>query len=721
MELLAPVKDKESGILAINCGADALYCSGPGFSARVAAAISWEDLKEIIDYAHIYSKKVYITLNTLIDDVAIDAVIRYLDKLVTYHIDGLIVQDLGLLKIVRSMYPDLEVHGSTQMHIHNKAGFAYIESKGLDRAVVPREMSLSEIKTIKESTSLSIETFVHGALCVSYSGQCLYSHFDNGGSGNKGACKQNCRQLHDVASSNAYNLSLRDLSLGNNITKLNGIVDSLKIEGRLKSKEYLYSNVSYYRSILDNNENEQLRDLVSIAYNRKFTRGPVLEAKDVFNQDRVNNHGLHVGRVISSDKDYIKIDVFKSIHRLDNIRILSNDLESGMTIDILLDNNKNEVDSIDSGIGYIKLNKQNKYVNNIKHGELFIVKTRAYEGVIDSLCNKYAKKIELEVKVSASVDSSMVLSINDRVYISEFICQKASNKPMLKEDILKQLSKTNDTPFIFKFVDVEIDDDLFIVKSVLNAFRREVVEKEMALLVDRDDLDRNAYSLEKGVTKSFKGYKYMVRTIEQAKVLSDKGIKEIYVDNLEILDEVNALVDTVIPVLPRVVKDKEVDTYLEKINAYDRVMVSELGMYQLLKGKKSIEVNYSLNILNKEALAMISEDASNVILSYECKSDLLFSIDNVLTSTIIYSRLPYMIIDYPLEALDKALESSKYVELDNNKEVLIASKYYGLKELHSKKPLINKDNSLNCDYGFITFTSESIEEVTKIMKEFSNC
>jgi len=717
MELLAPVKDKESGILAINCGADALYCSGPGFSARVAAAISWEDLKEIIEYAHLYSKKVYITLNTLIDDIAIKAVNSYLDQLVTYDIDGLIVQDIGLLKMVRAMYPDLEIHASTQMHIHNQAGFAYIKSKGLARAVVPREMTLKQIQAIKKSTSLSIETFVHGALCVSYSGQCLYSHFDNGGSGNKGACKQNCRQLHNIASNNAYNLSLRDLSLGNNVLNLEGIVDSLKIEGRLKSKEYLYSNISYYRSVLDGNENVELRDLVSIAYNRKFTRGPVLEAKDVFNQDRVNNHGLHVGHVLSSDKDYIKIEVFKTLHRLDSIRILSNGLESGLSVDVLLDEQKKEIQVLESGIGYIKLNKQNKYANNIQKGDLYIVKTRAYETMIDSLSKKYAKKVELDVKVSAYVLSPMILEVNGRSYTSEFTLEQASNKPMSKEDILKQLSKTNESPFQFNFIDVSVDDDVFVVKSQLNAFRRSVVEAEMALLLQREKLVKESYTLQEGIKKSFKAYKFMIRTYQQALLLQEVGIKEVYVDDLELLEQVNGMFEQIVPVLPRVVKDDQVETYLSKIQSYDRVMVSELGMYDLLKGKKTLEVNYSLNILNKEALSML-DGVENVILSYECKQDGLFGIQGVSTSSIVYSRLPYMIIDYPLEALDQQLESNDMVELDNNKEILIASKYYGMKELHSKKGRMVKDKELTVDYGFIVFTSEDSKQVKEVLNQY---
>ncbi|MDR3214944.1 MAG: U32 family peptidase, partial [Bacilli bacterium] len=197
MELLVPIKDKASAILAINLKAKALYCSGPHYSARQAANISYEDLQAIIEYAHLYQCRVYLALNILIFNDTFDDVKKEIDILVKMGIDALIMQDLGLLYYVKQVYPQLEIHSSTQMSIHNEYGLLFAQNNNIKRVVLPRELSFKTIKRYHHLFSnIELETFIHGALCTSYSGQCYYSAFNKRGSGNLGTCEQNCRRHH---------------------------------------------------------------------------------------------------------------------------------------------------------------------------------------------------------------------------------------------------------------------------------------------------------------------------------------------------------------------------------------------------------------------------------------------------------------------------------------------------------------------------------------------
>ena len=259
-ELLAPVGNKECLIAAIEAGCDAIYLSGIMFGARkFANNFNNQELKEAIDYAHKYKVKVYVTVNTLIYEDEVEEFIKYVDFLHKSNVDALIMQDIGMMDLVRKTYPNLKIHASTQMHIHNLEGTKFMEDLGLERVVLARETSLLEIKKIKENTNIQLEIFIHGALCMCYSGQCLMSSLIGGRSGNRGTCSQCCRLQYDLISDNKkvnknkYLLSTKDLNSIDNLYKLLELnIDSLKIEGRMKSPEYVYQVVKIYRMIIDN-------------------------------------------------------------------------------------------------------------------------------------------------------------------------------------------------------------------------------------------------------------------------------------------------------------------------------------------------------------------------------------------------------------------------------------------------------------------------------------
>lgn len=227
IELLSPAGSMESLKAAIYAGCDAVYLGGKVFGARnFASNFSNEELIEAIRFAHIYGVKVYVTVNTLIFEHEVSKFLEYIDFLHKNSVDAIIIQDLGMMDLVRQTYPNLEIHASTQMHIHNIEGVKLIKELGIKRAVLARETKLEDIKKIKEETNMDLEIFVHGALCISYSGQCLMSYFLGGRSGNRGTCAQCCRMPYDLNSedkkinNNKYLLSTKDLNLIQNIGSL---------------------------------------------------------------------------------------------------------------------------------------------------------------------------------------------------------------------------------------------------------------------------------------------------------------------------------------------------------------------------------------------------------------------------------------------------------------------------------------------------------------------
>ncbi|HBN96138.1 MAG TPA: peptidase U32, partial [Firmicutes bacterium] len=274
MELLAPAGSFDALRAAVENGADAVYLGGKSYSARAQAVnFSREELQAALDYCHIRGVRVYVTVNTLLREDELEGAILYLADLYCWGVDAVIVQDLGLIQRAREEVPMLELHSSTQMTVHNALDFRAIERLGITRVVLPRELGASAIKDIREQTSVELEVFVHGALCLCYSGQCLMSSLIGGRSGNRGQCAQPCRQPYTVEGlivPGEYVLSPKDLSLISHLDTLEDAgVASLKIEGRLKSPDYVGVVVRTYRAALDGRP-YQAKDL-STVFNRGFT------------------------------------------------------------------------------------------------------------------------------------------------------------------------------------------------------------------------------------------------------------------------------------------------------------------------------------------------------------------------------------------------------------------------------------------------------------------
>ncbi len=258
IELLAPVGSKESFITAVRAGANAVYMGVPGFNARISADnINEYDLQVIIDHAHEKNVKVFLALNTLVKHEEINDVVKSISYINRLRPDAVIVQDLGIASIIAKYYPDLELHASTQMAVHNRMGVDFLARHSFKRAILARELTFSELKAIVKGSPIPIEIFCHGALCFSLSGMCLFSSFIGGLSGNRGRCTQPCRRLWQNGNRQGYLFSPRDLELAAHIQKLKQIgVASLKIEGRMRSSEYVYKTVKAYRMLIDAPESD---------------------------------------------------------------------------------------------------------------------------------------------------------------------------------------------------------------------------------------------------------------------------------------------------------------------------------------------------------------------------------------------------------------------------------------------------------------------------------
>lgn len=635
-ELLVPVKDKKAAFLAINLKADAIYCSGIGFSARQNASISFEDLKEIIEYASLYDTKVFITLNTLIFENELEDLIKYLNELNKLNYDALIIQDLGLLHILNNNQYNKEIHASTQLNVHNHYQAITLKNNNVNRIVLARENNINEIKDIYQKTNMDLEVFIHGALCTSFSGQCLISSYENNQSGNKGACNQHCRfeYTNSLDNKKSYALSLKDLSIKEQVNQLKDFVYSFKIEGRLKSLNYLYSSVLYYQSILKQKEDLEMKDLLSISFNRQYTLGRLFDenGKDLSNKQRINNHGLEIGRVIESTLKYIVIETSKEITRLDSLRFILNQYEDGIVVEKFetINNKRNTYK--------IMTNKKIK-VNSI----IYLVNTRKYDKDIEKACSKYYRKNIINVEIKGKVNEQMSLKYQDQTFISEFILEEAKNNPMNQDDIIKQMSKTNDSSIVFNFINKDIDNNVFVSKTLLNEYKRNILNtlQENTLSNTKEiSFDKNKVSI-----KEFKGYIYDVKTLEQAKALYDLNINEINLINIDIYEDIKHLFKKIRIVLPRIMKENSILKYQKYFDL--PLMISELGMFSILKEHNDIHTNFSFNITNSYGLSFLKKhNVKNATLSYEIDHKNIFNDQDMDTSIIGYGHVPLMVMEY---------------------------------------------------------------------------
>ncbi len=499
-ELLAPVGSMDHLKVAINAGAGSVYLSGKDYGARkYAANFTLEEIKDAVNIAHLHNVKVYVTVNTLIKQSELEDVMNYLSKLYAIGVDAVLVQDLGLVDLIRKHLPKLKIHASTQMTAENQLKLDYIESKGIKRIVLPREMRKEEISQLK--TNMELEIFAHGALCYSYSGQCLMSSFKGGRSGNRGTCAQPCRQKYkiDGIKREDYYLSPCDLSLFNRLKEIADLnISCIKIEGRMRSKEYLAIVISSYRKALNKLKSgkETRSEEISLVFNRGFSEGQFNHQSQ--RSIRPGHIGLKIGRVIDSRKNQIAIkldDSLKSIpEKGDGLLIVKNSKDYGLEI---------SQNPIVTTLNHFKKGK-NKEIKDLNRKNRVLIVKKVWQNkksdfnlnesdVYLTKRNKLTKKVkEIETKGNSFIKSKLMLTFsiknkfpilkgrltlaNRKEISSEVRGNAPFEKPLKKaisaDTIKKQLSKTDNYPYEITQINVNYDGTLFIPISKINELRR---------------------------------------------------------------------------------------------------------------------------------------------------------------------------------------------------------------------------------------------------------
>jgi putative protease len=343
IELLAPSGNIESFMAAVSAGADAVYVGLKDFSARAKAKnFSYKQLKEICSYAHEKNVKIFVTVNTLIKNSEIKDVIRSLEQISLSCADAIIVQDLGVAYLSKKYFPNIRLHASTQLTIHNSYGAIQAKQMGFERAVLARELSFDEIKSIKNKSNIELEIFCHGALCFCVSGLCLFSSSIGGYSGNRGHCAQPCRRLWSVDGKKGYFLSPKDFQLIDYIKQIKEIgITSLKIEGRLKSADYVSKTVRAYRLLIDSDEAnyeqnlKQAKEILSLDYARqKTTFNFNNKSTDIFEPNKSKNLGLYLGVIENKTDTTFSLNTKADLLTGDTIRIVDNKKDKSFVLKI---------------------------------------------------------------------------------------------------------------------------------------------------------------------------------------------------------------------------------------------------------------------------------------------------------------------------------------------------------------------------------------------------
>lgn len=495
MELLAPAGSLEHLKAALEAGADAVYLGGKLFSARkFANNFSNEELQTAVRLAHVYGSSVYLTLNTLIKDKEFEELREFLQFLRTVPLDGILVQDFGVAAEIRKIAPHIPLHASTQMTVTNADGVRFLKSLGFQRVVLSRELSVEEIKKITQDVDIEIEVFVHGALCVCYSGQCLMSSFIGGRSGNRGACAQPCRMPYELVNAagdvinrnrGKYILSLKDsMSLDLLQELASAGVASLKIEGRMKSPEYVYRTVSAYRRVLDSIQagkkidTDSLKNGLKEEFNRGYTsaylRGKI--GAGFITELSPGNHGVDAGKVA---------EIFNNGFTFCAETDAPEDL-----LGISFETRKNTIEYIAASEIQPLRHKHGFY--RVKTNIIPRLKGKVYwngkKENISALEKEYQRKIPVSFELTAVPEQPVSLTVfdhsgNKATCFSDEAAEKALKWVTSREEIFSQLNRLGNSPFFLEHLECR-NQGCMIPKSLLNRLRRECINQLTGLRIE---------------------------------------------------------------------------------------------------------------------------------------------------------------------------------------------------------------------------------------------
>lgn len=781
IELLSPVGNMDCMRAAVQNGADAVYF-GSGFSARAFASnFDGDDLKCAIEYAKLRGVQTHLTLNTLIKNDEFENAFSVAQMAYNYGIDAIIVQDLGLANLLINSFPNIAIHASTQLTAHNLDGVLSLQDMGFRRVVLSRELTLEEIEYITKNSNVEIETFIHGALCISYSGQCLFSSMVGGRSGNRGKCAQPCRlpfSLIDEKSSkldSGYLLSTRDLCGLDFIPNLiNAGVTSLKIEGRMKSPEYVATVTRIYRKYIDlaySNEpyvvEDSDRKLLALAFNRGgFSNGHLSKDynKNLVFKEKQNNCGLFLGTIekYNAKKGLITFKCAESLHIGDSIAT-QNEQGSYKISELMLKNTNikeskcGDVVTIGRMKGNIKPgDKLYKISDSIITSEIRSTFSENSENrKVKLICNsKFSlnKPIELNIKSNSNIDVYKDLNIN---ITSSKWPEQAKNSGLSKENIIKQFSKTNNTPYEFCEFNIELEDNLFLPNSVLNELKREVLSKVKAFAIT--NISRNLGN--KNLLSRINSYtKTSTSTLKIALLLNNLNLESY--DNLQKIDKLyiplkffinqnycdkikylsnKASLYIYLPTIMRNNYNKLFANNLENIitnfDIHGFVVSNISGLYIIKKltekYNKNFEFisNYTLNVYNSySAYELQKRGITTVTLSPELDKEGLISLCNSTSNSelIVYGNLPLMNMNYCLFGTsNKCYSNCKHTCNSNNKYYLndrmnvnfriIPDNIDTVTIIYNSKITSIVSDEFNVSSLRIDILDESIDEINKII------
>lgn len=481
VELLAPAKDKETAFAAIDCGADAVYIGASDFGARRAVPNSIEDIKEVVDYAHKFYAKVHVTINTILTDEELESARELIQKLYEIGVDAIIVQDTGIFKLaVDGKLPPIPLHASTQCDNRDLEKVKFFEKLGVSRVILAREVSLDEIREICANTNIEIETFIHGALCVSYSGQCYLSHAIGGRSANRGECAQACRKKYtlvdgegNIIAKDKYLLSLRDFNASRHLEELiKAGVKSFKIEGRLKDINYVKNVVAFYRREIDKYAQKISSGSVEFDFepdlNKTFNRGYTdyfLEGrKKCFNFDTPKSTGERIGKVTGVGRDNFELEGVSG-HReciiapQDGLCWFINGEMQGCLVNRVVGSRifPNKMPAITVGT-VIYRNQDTEFERRLKN-------------------SRTKRRIAVDFEFS---DGELHAKDEDgnSVTLALDAAEAPKNSLKMRETFIAQLQKTGESDFYAR--SVEVKGELpFLPVSAVNGLRREILAKLM--------------------------------------------------------------------------------------------------------------------------------------------------------------------------------------------------------------------------------------------------
>ena len=479
-ELLAPAGDIEAGYAALYYGADAVYLGLKQFSARATANnFDENELNEFVGFAHHLGKKVFVTINTVLQQAEIQDLFKNLDICKRCHVDAIIIQDLGVARVVKKYYPEMEMHASTQMAIHNKEGAIALKNMGFSRVVLARELSLSEIKEIAKIPDLELECFIHGALCYSYSGVCQFSSIVSGRSANRGKCIYPCRSEFVKDNKFEHCFSMKDMALEEDVLKLP--IYSLKIEGRKKNALYVAAVTDYYRNILDGNgavreKAQNIKQIFSRPWCKFHFKG---KNKEITDKNFVGHRGLFIGKVedIKGQKILLSLDYDIAKHDGIQIDIEGQEKPFGFSLQKIKVKGENVLNATKGDKVEILLPVK---VDGVKKGDNVYLasssKVKGAYGYQKPRSKEFLQRYEICVELKLEKDLIQASACGEVAKIRGKF-DKAQNLDKIKKTVLDVFAKTGDTEL--KLVNIQVDnkDDIFVPISVLNELRRNLYEQ----------------------------------------------------------------------------------------------------------------------------------------------------------------------------------------------------------------------------------------------------